>query len=78
MSKQGRAIEENYTKGFMKTIVNKEDNKILGASILGYQGGEIMAIIEVAMMGGLTHDKLRDGIFTHPSLSETLNNLFDI
>ena len=78
MSKQGRPIEENYTKGFMKAVVNKEDGKILGTSILGYQGGEIMAMIEIAMMSGMTYDKLRDGIFSHPSLSEILNNLFDI
>ncbi len=78
MSQQARAIEESYTKGFMKAIVNKKDNKILGAFILGYQCGEIMPIIEVAIMGVLTYDKLRDGIFTHPSLSEALNNLFDI
>lgn len=78
MSKKGRAIEENYTDGFMKAIINKEDHKILGVSILGYQGGEIMAIVEVAMMAGMTYDKLRDGIFTHPSLSEILNDLFDI
>lgn len=78
MSKMGRPIEENYTEGFMKAVVNKEDNKILGVSMLAYQGGEIMAIVEVAMMAGMTYDKLRDGIFTHPSLSEILNNLFDI
>lgn len=78
MSTVGRAIEENYTKGFMKAVINKKDDKILGVAILGYQGGEIMAIIEVAMMGEMNYQKLRDGIFTHPSLSEALNNLFDI
>lgn len=78
MSKQGRPIEEGYTDGFMKAVVNKEDHKILGVSILAYQGGEIMAIVEVAMMAGMTYEKLRDGIFTHPSLSEILNDLFDI
>ena len=78
MRQQGRAVEENYTKGFMKAVINKEDDKILGVSILGYQGGEIMAIVEVAMMAGMTYDKLRDAVFSHPSLSEILNYLFDI
>lgn len=78
MRQQGRPVEENYTKGFMKAVINKKDNKILGVSILGYQGGEIMAVVEVAMMAGLTYDKLRDAIFSHPSLSEILNYLFDI
>lgn len=78
MRKIGRAIEKDLTKGFMKVVINKEDHKILGAAILGYQGGEIMAIIQVAMMAGMKYEELRDGIFTHPSLSEALNNLFDI
>ncbi len=78
MKNVGKAIEDNYTEGFMKAVVNENDNKILGVAILGYQGGEIMAMVEVAMMAGLTYDKLRDGIFTHPSLSESLNNLFNI
>ena len=78
MSKQGRLKGDNYTKGFIKAIVNKKDKKILGAAALSYQGGEIMAMIQIAMMGDLTYDRLRDGLFTHPSLSEMLNNLFDI
>lgn len=78
MRKTGRAIEKDSTKGFMKVVINKEDHKILGAAILGYQGGEFMAIIQVAMMAGMQYEELRDGIFTHPSLSEALNNLFDI
>ena len=78
MSKQGRLKGDNHTEGFIKAIVNNEDKKILGAAALSYQGGEMMAMIQIAMMGDLTYDKLRDGIFTHPSLSEMLNNLFDI
>lgn len=78
MSKTGRAIEEGFTKGFMKAVIDKKDHKILGVAILGYQGGEFMAMVEVAMMTGMRYEELRDGIFTHPSLSETLNNLFDI
>jgi len=78
MDKQGRPIEEGKTQGFMKAIINKENHQILGAAILGYQGGELMAMIQIAMMGRVPYESLRDGIFTHPSLSETLNNLFSI
>ncbi len=78
MKHLGRAIEEGYTKGFMKAVINKENHEILGVAILGYQGGEILAMIQIAMMAGMKYEKLRDGIFTHPSLSEALNNLFDI
>jgi len=78
MRKLGRAIEKDLTEGFMKVVINKENHKILGAAILGYQGGEIMAVIQVAMMAEMKYEALRDAIFTHPSLSEALNNLFDI
>ena len=78
MRKLGRAIEKDLTEGFMKVVINNENHKILGAAILGYQGGEFMAIIQVAMTAGMQYEELRDGIFTHPSLSEALNNLFDI
>ena len=78
MTHVARAIEEDYTNGFMKAVINKENHEILGVAILGYQGGEILAMIQIAMMAGMKYEKLRDGIFTHPSLSEALNNLFDI
>ncbi len=76
MKHLGRAIEEGMTKGFMKAVINKEDHKILGVAILGYQGGEIMAMVQIAMMAKMNYEELRDGIFSHPSLSEGLNNLF--
>mgnify|MGYP006278682885 CR=1 FL=1 len=78
MSKEGRTIEVGKTRGFMKVIINEDNNQILGASILSYQGGEVMAMIEIAMMGHLPYQSLREGIFSHPTLSESLNNLFDI
>ena len=78
MRKLGRAIEKDLTEGFMKVVINKENHKILGAAILGYQGGEIMAIIQIAMKAEMKYQELRDAIFTHPSLSEALNSLFDI
>lgn len=76
MSHVARAIETGDTRGFMKAVVDKGNKKILGAAILGAEGGEIMSIIEVAMMGGLTYDKIRDAIFAHPTYAESLNNLF--
>ena len=44
--------------------------------VLGIEGGEIMAILEVAMLGHVPYTVLRDGIFAHPTLAESLNNLF--
>ena len=75
MSDVARAAEMKETRGLIKAIVGKDD-KILGAAVLGVDGGEIMAMIELAMMGGLTAKDLNNGIFAHPTLAELLNNLF--
>ena len=71
-----RALETGETRGFMKAIVDADTQQILGCAILGLEGGEIMAIIQVAMMGKLPYAALRDAIFTHPTLAEGLNTLF--
>lgn len=71
-----RALEMDESRGFMKAIVDAESDQILGASILGIEGGEIAAMIQIAMMGKLPYTALRDGVFSHPTLSESLNNLF--
>ncbi len=76
MSSVARALETDETRGFMKAIVDAETDQILGAAVLGIEGGEIMSVLEVAMMGKLPYTALRDGIFAHPTLAESLNNLF--
>jgi pyruvate/2-oxoglutarate dehydrogenase complex dihydrolipoamide dehydrogenase (E3) component len=76
MSYVARALETDETRGFMKAVVDAENEQILGAAILGIEGGEIMSILEVAMMGKLPYTALRDAVFAHPTLAESLNNLF--
>jgi pyruvate/2-oxoglutarate dehydrogenase complex dihydrolipoamide dehydrogenase (E3) component len=76
MNAVARAIEMDETRGFMKVIVDGDTNQIVGAAVLGIEGGEIMSAIEIAMMGNLPYTALRDGIFAHPTLMESLNNLF--
>lgn len=76
MSRAARAVETDETRGLMKAIVDAETGRILGASILGVEGGEIASAIQIAMMGGLTWRDLRDSAFSHPTLTESLNNLF--
>lgn len=76
MSQVARAIETEETRGFMKALVDAETDRILGVAILGKQGGELMSMVEIAMMGDLPYTALRDAIFTHPLLAEALNNLF--
>ena len=70
------AVETDETEFMMKALVDPGSREILGAAVLAPQGGEIMAILQVAMMSGLPYTALRDGVFTHPSLSEGLNTLF--
>jgi pyruvate/2-oxoglutarate dehydrogenase complex dihydrolipoamide dehydrogenase (E3) component len=60
----------------MKAIVDAETEQILGAAVLGIEGGEMMAMFEIAMLGKLRYPVLRDGVFAHPTLAESLNNLF--
>ncbi len=76
MNKVARAVETNETKGFMKAVVDAKTNQVLGATVLGYEGGEVMAVLQMAMQGKITAHQLRENIFAHPTLSESINNLF--
>jgi pyruvate/2-oxoglutarate dehydrogenase complex dihydrolipoamide dehydrogenase (E3) component len=76
MSSIARAIEVSETRGMMKAVVDAGTGRILGAAVLGLEGGEITAMLQIAMIGGVPYTTLRDGIFAHPTLAESLNNLF--
>ena len=76
MSSVARALEVDETRGFMKAVVDAETNQVLGAAVLGIEGGEIMSMLQLAMMGKIPFTILRDAIFAHPTLAESLNNLF--
>ncbi len=76
MTEVARTIETDETRGFMKAVVDKDTGQILGAAVLAVDGGELMAVLEVAMMGRLPYTALRDATLAHPTLAESLNNLF--
>ena len=76
MAHVARAIEVGDTRGFMKAVVDADTKKILGAMVLGTEGGEIMTVLQMAMEGGITYDRTRYCVFAHPTYSESLNNLF--
>lgn len=76
MSHVARTLEVDETRGFMKVLVNNQNEHILGCAILGLEGGELMSMLQIAMMGNLPYTRLKDGIFAHPTLAESLNNLF--
>jgi pyruvate/2-oxoglutarate dehydrogenase complex dihydrolipoamide dehydrogenase (E3) component len=71
-----RALETAETRGFMKAVVDAQTRQILGAAVLATEGGEIMSMLEIAMMGKVPYTALADGIFAHPAWAEALNTLF--
>lgn len=76
MARVARAIEMDETRGFMKALVDADTDLILGAAVLAIEGGEVASVIQMAMRGGLPWQRLRDAVISHPTLSESLNNLF--
>jgi pyruvate/2-oxoglutarate dehydrogenase complex dihydrolipoamide dehydrogenase (E3) component len=76
MSYVARALEVGEARGLMKAVVEAESGQIVGFACLGIEGGELMAMVQVAMLGRLPYTVLRDAIFAHPTLAEALNNLF--
>ena len=76
MRRVARAIEMDETRGFMKAVVDAGTDRILGAAVLGVEGGETAMALKVAMLGDLPYTALREAVLAHPTLAESLNNLF--
>jgi len=77
MSYVARAIESGETRGLLKAVVHAETDRVLGFAALGFEGGELASMVENAMLGDLPWTVLKDAIYPHPGLAESLNNLFD-
>lgn len=75
-SSVARAIEVGDERGMIKAVVDAKTGKILGASVLAEEGGEIVTILQMAMMGGVPWQTIKDAVFAHPTYAESLNNLF--
>ena len=76
MAHVARAIETGDTRGLMKAIVDADSGEILGAAIVGAEGGEIMSVLQMAMVGRIPWQQIKDMVFAHPLYAESLNNLF--
>lgn len=71
-----RARVMDDTRGVLKAVVDTDTQQILGVSLLCVDSHEMINIIKTVMDAGLPYTVLRDQIFTHPSMSESLNDLF--
>jgi pyruvate/2-oxoglutarate dehydrogenase complex dihydrolipoamide dehydrogenase (E3) component len=70
-----RAKTLSETRGFLKMLIDEDSNRILGFAAFGAEAGELIAVVQTAMLGGMTFDSLRDAIFTHPTMAEGLSTL---
>ena len=72
-----RAKTLGRTEGFYKVIVDADTDEILGAAIIGAEASEVVTAIQMAMLGGLRWQQVRDAVITHPTMGEGLNIVLD-
>ncbi len=72
-----RAKTLHDTTGSWKVVVDADTGQILGAALLGHNAGEVISTLQVAVLGGLPYQRVRDAVLTHPTMGEGLNLLFD-
>jgi pyruvate/2-oxoglutarate dehydrogenase complex dihydrolipoamide dehydrogenase (E3) component len=70
-----RAQATGDKRGFMKALVGENDDRMLGFTMIGAEAGEVMAVVQTAMMAGLPYTKLRDAALAHPTMAEGLGFL---
>jgi pyruvate/2-oxoglutarate dehydrogenase complex dihydrolipoamide dehydrogenase (E3) component len=71
-----RSFTTGEKQGFMKALVGASDDRILGFTMIGADAGEVMAVVQMAMLAGLPYPRLRDAVLTHPTMAEGLGPLF--
>jgi pyruvate/2-oxoglutarate dehydrogenase complex dihydrolipoamide dehydrogenase (E3) component len=77
MSSVLRTEATDETQGFMKAIVGRDDDRILGFTMIGAEAGEVMAAVQTAILARVPYQTMRDAIFTHPTMAEGLGSLFE-
>lgn len=75
-SKVPRAVTSGEAQGLLKVVVDKQTKQILGCSLLCHSAGEVMSVVQMAMIGKVTYPQVANTIFTHPTMAESLNILF--
>ena len=72
-----RAKTLGRTEGFYKIVIDADTDEILGAAIIGAEASEVVTAIQMAMLGGLKWQQVRDAVITHPTMGEGLNIVLD-
>jgi probable pyridine nucleotide-disulfide oxidoreductase len=72
-----RAKTRHDTTGSWKAVVDADTDQILGAALFGTDAGEVISVLQMAMLGGMPYQRVRDAVITHPTMGEGLNLLFD-
>ena len=71
-----RAQATGESQGFMKALVGDSDDRILGFTMIGAEAGEVMAVVQMAMLADLPYTRLREAVLAHPTMAEGLGFLF--
>ncbi len=71
-----RTATTDEKQGFMKVLVSAGDDRILGFTMIGAEAGEVMTVVQTAMLADLPYPKLRDAVIAHPTMAEGLGPLF--
>jgi pyruvate/2-oxoglutarate dehydrogenase complex dihydrolipoamide dehydrogenase (E3) component len=70
-----RSLTMSETRGFLKVVIG-DDDRILGFTMLGPEAGEVMTVVQTAMLAMMPYTALRDAVIAHPTMAEGLNVLF--
>lgn len=71
-----RARTVGELDGIWKAVVERGTDQILGVSLLGHEASEVIAVVQMAMLGKLPYQRLRDAVIAHPTMAEGLQLLF--
>jgi len=64
-----RTAATDETQGFMKVLVGRSDDRILGFTMIGAEAGEVMTVVPTAMLADLPYSRLRDAVIAHPTMA---------
>jgi pyruvate/2-oxoglutarate dehydrogenase complex dihydrolipoamide dehydrogenase (E3) component len=77
MNYVARAIERGETAGLMKLVVDASNDRLLGASILASEGGELVQILGTLMLANQPYTLLKGAVYIHPTLAEGFFSLME-